>query len=507
MDLKRLINQLHPLERKVLPVLSKESSLEGIVKESKLKEVEVMRALQWLQNKKLIEIKEELKEVVSLDKNGKHYLKNGLPEKRFLAALKERALKLDDIRKKTDLDKNELNVALGVLQRKAAIFISKELEVKILPNGLKLLKDGFLEEKFLQKEFPVDFNTLVEEEKFAFQELKKRKELVRKDLIKIKSADLTEVGKEVLRQGLVVSGVIDVLTQKILKDGSWKNKKFRGYDVEINVPSIYGGKRHFANQSMDYIKKIWLDLGFKEMTGPLVCTSFWDFDALFQPQDHPARDMQDTFYVKDPSKGKLPAKKLVDYVKKAHEKGVSGSKGWGYVWSEEEAKKNVLRTHTTMLSAKTIAALKKEDLPAKFFSVGPVFRNETLTWKALFEFHQTEGIVVGEDVNFRHLIGYLKEFFKKMGFEKIRVRPAYFPYTEPSVEIDVFHPGKKKWMELGGAGIFRPEVVEPLLGKPVPVLAWGIGIERNIMEYFSLTDIRDIYRNDLKKLKETKFWV
>lgn len=507
MDIKRLINRLHPLERKVLPVLDKASSLGEIVEESGLKEVEVMRALQWLQNKKIILLKEELKEIIDLGKNGKRYLKDGLPEQRFLEAIKEKPLRLADIGKRAGLDKNEFNAALGVLQKKAAIFINKELEVKILANGSKLLKEGFLEERFLQKEFPLEPKHLSPEEIFAFQELKKRRDILQKEVIKLKSAELTEEGKEILKQGLVVSGVIDILTPEVIRKGGWKHKKFRGYDVEINVPKIFGGKRHFASQAIEYVKEIWLELGFKEMTGPLACTSFWNFDALFVPQDHPARELQDTFYIKEPQKGILPQERVTGYVKKAHETGVCKSKGWQCKWDEEEAKRNVLRTHTTVLSAKTIAALKKSSLPAKFFSVGPIFRNETLAWKSLFEFHQTEGIVVDPGVNFRHLIGYLKIFFKKMGYERIRVRPAYFPYTEPSVELDVLHPVKNRWMELGGAGIFRPEVVEPLLGEPIPVLAWGLGIERTIMEYFNIADIRDIYKNDLKTLRGMKFWL
>ncbi|HIJ18381.1 TPA: hypothetical protein HA372_01695 [Candidatus Woesearchaeota archaeon] len=160
-----------------------------------------------------------------------------------------------------------------------------------------------------------------------------------------------------------------------------------------------------------------------------------------------------------------------------------------------------------MLSAQTIAALKDSDIPAKYFTVGRVFRNEALSWKHLFEFTQVEGIVVDPEANFKHLKGYLSEFFQKMGFEKVRIRPAHFPYTEPSAEVDVFHPIKKTWVELGGAGIFRPEMVVPLLGKDVPVLAWGLGLERSIMEYYGFNDVRLLYQNDLKNLRESKLWM
>jgi phenylalanyl-tRNA synthetase alpha chain len=203
----------------------------------------------------------------------------------------------------------------------------------------------------------------------------------------------------------------------------------------------------------------------------------------------------------------LPDKKVVDAVKKAHETGVSGSVGWKYNWNPEEAKKNVMRTHTTVLSALTLANLKKTDLPAKFFSVGRCYRNEAVDWSHLFEFNQTEGIVIDPDANFRHLLGYLKQFFSKMGFPKARFRPAYFPYTEPSVEIDVYHPVHKQWIELGGAGMFRPELTVPLLGEDIPVLAWGPGFDRIIMDYFGLKDLRDLYKNDLKQIREMKSWM
>jgi len=215
--------------------------------------------------------------------------------------------------------------------------------------------------------------------------------------------------------------------------------------------------------------------------------------------------MQDTFFIN--GKAPLPNKKLVKNIKRSHEQGTKGSKGWQYMWDEEEAKRLVLRTHTTCLSSQTLAKLKQEDLPAKFFALGKCFRNETVDWSHGFEFNQTEGIVVDPNANFRHLLGYLKQFFKKMGFKKIRFRPAYFPYTEPSVEIDAWHPEKKVWLELGGAGIFRPEVTIPLLGKHIPVLAWGPGFDRSIMDYYQIKDLRELYKNDLTKLRKMKFWM
>lgn len=508
MEIEKLISTLHPLERKVLPALKGTTSFDKLAEKTNLQKVEVMRALQWLQNKKIIAISQELKEVIELDENGLKYRQKGLPEKTFLESIKSKS-SLEDIKNKTSLSKEEISICLGILRSKSAIEITKdkEINVAITANGEKMLERGFPEEQFLKKKFPLDASELKDLDKLAFENLKKRNRIIKLNIVKIINAVPTEIGKKIIGHGISEENIIDKITPDIIKSGSWKNKSIRSYDVKINVPNIYGGRIHFANQAIQYIKKIWLEMGFKEMSGNLVQTSFWDLDALFVPQDHPARDMQDTFYIKDPKYGKLPAE-LVKKVKASQESGfTTGSKGWQYKWSEDMAKENLIRTHNTVLSVQAIAKLKKENLPAKFFSVGKVFRNETLSWKSLFEFTQVEGIVVDPDANLKHLKGYLKEFFAKMGFPDVRIRPGHFPYTEPSCECDVWHPKKNRWVEVGGAGIFRPEVVKPLLGESVPVLAWGLGMERTIMEYYDITDVRDIYKNDLKQLRESKIWM
>lgn len=349
--------------------------------------------------------------------------------------------------------------------------------------------------------------SLSDKDKLVFNKIFARKKIIKVTKIVKRQISLTKIGEQI-SELKTSQNVIDKLTSKTLKDSLWKDKTFRSFDVEINVPHIFGGKRHFTNQVVKYIKNIWLDLGFTEMTGNMVQSSFWDLDALFVPQDHPAREMQDTFYLKNPGKGILNNEKIVSNVKATHENGwTTGSLGWGTKWSKERAKENLLRTHTTVLSALTLSELKQEDLPAKYFAVGKCFRNETLDWKHLFEFYQVEGIVVDPDANFSNLVGYLKEFFKKMGFKDVRIRPAHFPYTEPSAEVDVLDPIRNEWIELGGSGIFRPETVKPLLGIAVPVLAWGLGLGRMITDYWKIKDIRDLYKNDLRQLREMKTWL
>jgi phenylalanyl-tRNA synthetase alpha chain len=514
-DAENIIAKLHPLERKVLPYLNKIFTLHELSSITGLQEVEVMRALQWLQNKNCISIKEALQEIIELDANGKLYKEKGMPEKRFLMVVEASPIPLSFIQNNSGLDQNEVTICLGLLKKKNYINIQKEKEivVSITDAGKQYLAKKSQEEKIIDM-LPKESKDFTADQQAVVKELLQRKEIIKKDIIKIKSAELTECGKKVLTHSLDKE-YVEQLTPEMLQSETWKNHAFRHYDVSVNVPAISGGKQHIVTQAMRYIKQIWLDMGFVEMTGNLVQTSYWDLDSLFVPQDHPARQMQDTFFIKDGkeiARGKLPQ----DFAKiqEVHEKGgKTGSSGWQTPWQESEAKKILLRTHTTVLSAQKLAEIGQDSktvhkkLPLKFFNVGRVFRNEALDWKHLFEFHQVDGIVIDPDANVKHLKAYLRQFFGKMGYPKIRIRPAYFPYTEPSLEVEVWHPKKQQWIELGGAGIFRPEVVVPLLGHDVPVLAWGLGLERIISEYYRLTDIRDLYKNDIKQLQNMKLWV
>ncbi len=507
MKADKIAESLHPLERRVIVHLKEEKSVSELVNITGLKNIEVVRALQWLKNKKLVEISECRKENVELDTLGKKYLESELPERTFINAVGLKTVSLKDIEKKTGLSKNEITVSIGFLRKKNIIYAikKKELEISLTGLGKKYLKTKMPNEIFLEK-LPVEVDKLDKNDLQVLNELKRRSKIIKINTVKDKTARLTNLGLDVLRVGFE-ENVINKLTPEVLLSKEWTKKKFRRYDIRAEVPEVYFGRRHFVNKAIDYIKNIWMDMGFKEVKGGIVQTSFWNFDALFTPQDHPAREMQDTFFLEKPKFGELPSKKIVDPIKKTQENGWNtGSRGWGYKWDSDKARELVLRTHTTVLSARTLSRLKNTELPAKFFAIGRVYRNETLDWSHLFEFNQTEGIVVG-DVNFKHLLGYLKEFFKKMNYEKIRFRPAYFPYTEMSVEVEVFDKMHDSWLELGGAGMFRPEVIKPLLGKDIEVLAWGLGLARIIKNYYELNDIRKIYKNDLKELRTVKEWL
>ena len=507
-EIKKVVRQLHPLERKIIPLLKNYNILSDILKNSEMQEAEASRALQWLETKGALKTEQIIEKVVKLTNTGNSYLKDGLPEKRFLGTVKNNILNLDDIKNKARLSNEEVNVCIGILRKLDFIetIKDKKLKIKITDKGINILQNGFTEEDLMIKiKDGAKLNIFDNRQKSVIEDLRKRG-IVRLDEYKDLLVHLNNLGKEIVKEKLEIN-LIENLTPEVLRNKEWKGKEFREYDIKSAVPRIQRGKRHLVDETVNYIKRIWLDLGFKEMEGNIVQTAFWDLDALFVPQDHSARDMQDTFFIgknRIIEKGRI-SKELSKKIKETHKNGwTSGSTGHGGEWSEDISRELLLRTHNTVLSAIALSKIKKEDLPVKIFSVGKVYRNEALDWKHLFEFHQSEGIVVDENVNFRNLIWYLKEFFRKMGYQDVKIKPSYFPYTEPSCEIFAYNKSKKEWVEVGGTGIFRPEVTKPLLGFECPVLAWGIGVERIAVNYHGISDLRELYKNDLKQLREAK---
>lgn len=312
---------------------------------------------------------------------------------------------------------------------------------------------------------------------------------------------LTEKGQTLAQKIGEVREEINQLTPELLATGRWREVSFRRYDVTIGTKPRYPGKVHPLQRIIQEARRAFFELGFEEVSSPVVEVAFWDFDALFQPQDHPAREMQDTFYLARPAKGQLPDEKLVRRVAEVHETGGdTGSKGWRYRWDQEEAKGLLLRTHTT---AATIRALARDpNPPRKVFCIGKVFRRENIDATHLPEFTQLDGIIIDDSASLVTLFGTLAEFYRKMGAREVRFRPSYFPYTEPSVEVFV-NLGNLGWVEMGGAGVFRQEVVKPL-GCRSRVLAWGLGLERLAMMRFGVEDIRQLYWVDINWLREAK---
>ncbi|RME53286.1 phenylalanine--tRNA ligase subunit alpha [Candidatus Woesearchaeota archaeon] len=511
-EARMIVSQLTPLERAVLSNLDARKSLTALVAKTGLSQVEVMRALQWLDNKKLITSEVEEQEFVTISEKGKEAFRAGgrVPEDFAKEALKERGvLPLADVAKVLpSFDKGAVGAVLGALKKEVTFdrFADPPSFRWSAAQPLSLYKGKAALEFAAKHDWCIPVASVPKEVVESVRYLVGLKGYAEKVVRKERFAKPTLLGVRVAKIA-PAEELVERLSSSMLKNGSWKGKSFRAFDVRVNVKPRYEGRVHFVNEAIEYVRRIWLDMGFVEMEGGVVQTAFWNMDALFIPQDHPAREMQDTFYLKDPSKGHVP-KRLASRVKAVHENGGgTGSTGWREPWRVEKARELLLRTHTTVLSARTLAGLSKKDLPAKFFSIGKVYRNEALDWKHLFEFHQVEGIVVDPEANLQHLKGYLSAFYRKMGFAKVRMRPAHFPYTEPSIETEVFDARRKEWIEMGGSGIFRPEVTYPLLGEEIPVLAWGLGLERIITAYFGIKDLREIYSNDVEQLRTMKRWL
>ena len=306
---------------------------------------------------------------------------------------------------------------------------------------------------------------------------------------------LTKQGKSTDISDLEDIEMIGEVTPELLQSEAWRDAEFKPFDVNAPAPTPSGGRPHPMIALIEMIRSIFLEMGFSEIEGDFIQSAGWNMDSLFIPQSHPARTMQDTFYLSEPPQVDVDEHYL-DMWSKVHEHGHdTGSKGWGLDFDKEESKKSLLRTHTTVNTVRHIA--ENPDEPCRVFGIGRVFRQESIDRTHLPEFYQIEGIIHEPEANLPMLISTLKTFYSKMGFPDVRVRPAYFPYTEPSVEVDVLWKGE--WLELGGSGIFRPEVTEPL-GTEWPVCAWGLGLERLAMLILELDDIRELYQPDLERL-------
>ncbi len=503
-----LVNENRVL--KSLLASSGHAAADELSRDCKLREEQVTTAAYLLREKGLVEIDELRSQVLDLTAEGARHRAIGLPERRLVEWLKHRDTAMLAEAREAELEAWELPVALAWAKKKGWVQVAGGEGGRVL----MVTEEGRVAGKGLDEDLVELVGSrrgmrsveIPENLASAVSGLLARGILAAEALTE-RRFRLSELGRRAALGEVPVVTEVSSLTTDLIASGEWQTVRLREYDVSLPSYPIYAGRKHFVRQALEHMRRVWVEMGFQEMKGPLVETCFWDFDALYVPQDHPARDMQDTFYMSTPSHGKLPERNLIDAVKETHEGGwTTGSTGWGYTWDEGAAKQCLLRTHTTCLSARTLAALKECELPAKFFSVGRIFRNEALTWRSLSELYQTDGIVVDDGVNFTHLIGYLKRYFAKLGFDRPRFRPAYFPYTEPSVEIEVFHPTHGEWMELGGAGVFRPEVVKPLFGREIPVLAWGPGLSRMMMMPYGIKDIRELHSNDLGMLREAKVW-
>ena len=497
--ISEIVEGLSHNEKKLLLALEKKggtaSPAEMISDGTFSLEVEVMGAASWLSNKGLAIIDEK----VSLFYIASGSAKKGLPERRAIEAISKAGGKMDMADLADALPGGEDKIAIGWLKRKKLADIVSDGGSKILvltDEGKKTInskmKDEILLEKMAEPLPEEDADPLI------VKDLKGRQGMIEEKTVTERKITLTKNGLEALAAGIDATEEAAQITVEMIQSGKWKSTKFRKYDVQTFAPAVAPAKKHPLSRLGAEIKEIFTQMGFKEIDEEYVQPAFWNLDVLYTPQDHPARELQDTFYLERPSKITIDDEELVKKVKDIHENGGgTGSTGWGGKWSREKAEHALLRTHTTVNTIRYIS--KNPKPPVKVFSLSRIFRNESIDATHLPEFTQIEGIIIDENGNFDMLISLIKTFYKRMGFDQIRIRPAYFPYTEPSVEVEVFFNGK--WMELGGAGIFRPEVTAPF-GVGHPVLAWGFGFERLAMLKWNITDIRDLYISDIDLLKK-----
>ena len=451
----------HDIEKKIINSL-KENPIqtpETLENSTQLSPDQIRRGIEWLKLKDLAIVDESKSSVLRLGKNGLDSFEKGLPERRLLNLIKSGPKKLSEIQKELGF---VFGPAIGLCRKNNWIETSTDqIILKTIPSELP-------GEKSLQL---IGNNKLPKEQidKTDLSELLKRPDFILEDIIKNKKISLTQSAKS-----LDVSNISGAI------------------DVEAEVPEVFVARTHPLKDTIDEIREIFVTLGFSEILGNMTQSSFWNFDALFTPQDHPARELQDTFFLDGISAKKIANPEQIRKVSDSHKKN------WRYQWDINEARKMVLRTHTTCVTIKHLAENKPDE--ARIFSLGRVFRNEKVSYKHLVEFNQIEGIVVGKDANLRNLMGIQREFYKRIGITKIKFWPTFFPYTEPSLQTMVYNEKLGKWIELFGMGIFRPEVTKPL-GITKPVLAWGGGIERIAMLKYDLDDVREFYNNNLGWLR------
>ena len=537
-DIKNTVKNLHPLEIRILLSYKKgdELTIEKVEKELDFKPGNGNQALSWLAGKGLIsEQRRETAVFYELTGLGEEWKEKGSPEERILELIRRRVedqksgkisfleSRMQDIAAALDISEKDIGGAFGKLSKQGVLKMDEEKNITLalppeqLDDSVKnpvfaqfaLIRDlikktaesgGLIAEAALSKE----------EKDFMASRAKKRgaadapyRQIDRETVVySFTVKEDGSVPSEETAAGLRAEGITGdetgTLTPQMLETGSWKGKRFRSYNVKIPPTRLTVGRTNPYAQFLENVKDKLASLGFEEFDGSLVETEFWNSDALFMPQFHSARDIHDAYRVAQPEKAKTIEEPWLSNIAAAHENGGNtGSRGWSYAFDREFTRRLILRSQGTVLSARTLPVAK---IPGKYFGIARCFRYDRVDATHLPDFYQTEGIVLGENVNLRTLLGMLDMFAREVaGAKEVKYVPGYFPFTEPSVEVHIKHP-VLGWFELGGSGIFRPEVTESL-GVNVPVAAWGIGIDRMALMALGLNDLRDLFSHDIEDVR------
>jgi len=491
-------------ERKTLLALKEAGrrvTVDALVKASGLAHSAAMRAALSLHSENLVKILEEKSRKASLTEEGKEYAEKGLPERRLIDALKGIGGQgsIDRVLEAASLEKSLSVIALGWVNRKKWASIEKKAQLlRLLKEPLEGADERLL--SLLKEKATVTVEDLDKGLRNIVSVLQRRKLIeVREEIVR--QLELTQDGWRLVRKGVEIVEEVSQLTPELIATGEWRQTKLLRYNIKAPVSHVWPGKKHPYLRFLDDLKQKLVTLGFKEMTAPIVELSFFNCDALYMPQDHPARDIHDMYFIEEPEYGNLEEyKRYSGNVEKTHENGwETGSKGWGYAFSMLEAARLMLRSQTTTASVRMLISDELE-IPGKYFSVARCYRPDVIDKTHLTEFNQVEGIILGEGLTLRNLLGVLERFAVDIaGADKVKYRPDYFPFTEPSVELVAYKEGYG-WLEFGGSGIFRPEVTQPLRVE-VPVLAWGLGVDRLFMMKAGIDDIRYLFTQDLDWLR------
>ena len=484
------------IETSILAYLrtKRSSDSDEISKEIGAEPSSVSSVLESLANAGLVKIEKKVFHEVRIADEGKNYLEQ-FPEERLV-----RNIGSDGTEVGSSTDK----IALMWAKKNGWIDIAGGRTV-LTSGGRKFLSSGgeYAQRtalNLLSERKVIDDETFLENQE-AIDALQKRKLIGLREYSKI-SASITGSGIAYYDREGAAGGEkaqLDQLTRQAISSGAWRNHTFKRYDMGAETPEVYPGRLHPVHEFINVIRDIWMRMGFTEGSGHIMEPAFWNFDALFSPQDHPTRDMQDTFFLSNPEKISLPEKALVEKVKEMHKKN------WGGRWSAEIAAEAVLRTHTTSISAHYIKEYGNghEGYPVKLFYVGKVFRNESIDYKHLAELYQYDGIIIGDGLGLSELIGTLKLFYSQLGGFKIKIKPSYFPFVEPGLEVEYFDSEHNDWIELCGGGVIRREITEAL-GTDKSVLAWGGGLDRLMFSRLGIESLTDLYKNDVDWLRKRK---
>jgi phenylalanyl-tRNA synthetase alpha chain len=514
MDAQAVIKNLHPLEVRVILGCGEGDALtaDGVEKTLSLKSGNGNQALSWLCAKGIVAERRREKAVYyEITATGRGWLEGGPPEEVFAAFVEKNPGKtLPEIAEGLHIDAKDAGGAFGSLARAGVLVM--DAEKKVRAAGDPSARDRYFAplRSLLMKGAAAGGGLLAERalddaEKAAVKGFSKKRgagdspfRTVEKETVYFGFTERHAEMRAALKAAGISGDEIGELTREMLESGSWKGRNFRAYTINVPPARLLIGRTNPYASFLEGVKDKLASLGFEEFDGSLVETEFWNSDALFMPQFHAARDIHDVYYIKEPSRAKAIEEPHLSRVAAAHESGGgTGSRGWNYAFDRDFTRRLILRSQGTALSARTLPGAR---VPGKYFGIVRCFRYDKVDATHLSDFYQTEGIVLGEEVNLRTLLGFLKMFAEEVaGAKEVKYVPGYFPFTEPSVEVHIKHP-VLGWFELGGSGIFRPEVTASL-GVHVPVAAWGIGIDRMALMALGLSDLRELFSYRLEDVR------